>query len=52
MHAYIRAHMCVCTISKSPEFNRGSYPRTRHNLPSATTVHPDPVPSFYPATLD
>ena len=37
---------------KSPEFNRGSYPRTRRNPPSATTIHPDPVPFFYPATLD
>ena len=44
--------MCVRPISKSPEFNRGSCPRTRRNPPSATTIHPDPIPSFYPATLD
>jgi hypothetical protein len=47
-----RAHMCVRPISKSPEFNRGSYPRTRRTGRSATTIHPDPIPSFYLATLD
>ena len=48
----IYAPTCVRPISKSPEFNRGSCPRTRHNRWSATTIHPDPIPSFYPATLD
>ena len=45
-----RAHMCVRPIPKSPEFNRGSYPRTRRTWRSATTIHPDPIPSFYPTT--
>jgi hypothetical protein len=47
-----RAHAGVRPISKSPEFNRWSYPRTRRTGLSATTIHPDPIPSFYPATWD
>lgn len=41
-----RAHMCVRPISKSPEFNRGSYPRTRHNRWSAITTCPKSMPAF------